>query len=322
LLEIHRGSTQNIEYFIYDKNGNLSNADSSVLVNIVDTNSGTVLLTGGVATNDPALGLYTFNITPTYTGPADTVLRVDWNYSINSSSTSQSQYYNVVTPYATVSDVMTFNGYGGRPQDPNYKSEEQIVYAEQIARMQINNYTSQTFGKRYGSQEVFGIGSDALELTERILNIYKIYGNGTLIIDNSATPGTDTVSASYNIANWQAEITPTGKAIRVMNNQWDVRYDNQVDPTVLFYGQFRKNERYAVEGYIGYDYVPQDIKLCTMILAGDLLSQDASWRNKYLTEVKLSETSFKLGKGAFNGTGNVIVDSILDSYRNIGIVLI
>ncbi|NBO23007.1 hypothetical protein EBU94_06690, partial [bacterium] len=244
-----------------------------------------------------------------------TVLRLEWKYNLNSSSYSQYTYYSVVTPYAAVSDIIDFNGYGARPQDPNYKSQEQIVYAEQIARMQINNYTSLNFGRRYGSQEMFAIGSDAIELTERMINIDKVYGNGVLIIDYTASP-------TYNIANWDVELTQTNKAVRIINNGWDVRYDNQVDPTILYYGQFRKNERYKFEGYIGYDYVPQDIKLCTMILAGDLLSQDAAWRNKYLTQVKLSETQFTLGKGAFNGTGNVIVDGILDTYRNVNIVVI
>jgi hypothetical protein len=269
----------------------------------------------------PTLGLYTFNLLPSY-AVADTVLKVTWSYAVGGINQSQDQYITVITPYATVSDIIAFNNYGARPQDPNYKSEEQIAYAEQIARMQINNYTSQNFGKRYGSQEMFAVGSDALELTERMTSLYKLYGNGILVIDNSNNPGTSTASAGYNIANWNIELTPTGKAVRIISNTWDVRYDNQVDPTILYYGQFRKNERYAVEGYIGYDYVPQDIKLCTMILAGDILSQDAAWRNKYLTQIKLSETSFTIGKGAFNGTGNVIVDSILDSYRSTGIVII
>lgn len=314
MLEIHRGTNQLIKYYIYDINGNLSNADGAVSLKIYDTNSASTLLINGLATNDPSLGLYTYNLSPTYTS-ADTVLKLTWSYSINSSSTTQDQYISIITPYATVSDIVSFNGYGARPSDPNYRSQEQIVYAEMVARSQINNYTGLNFGKRYGSQEIFAIGSDAIELTERMLSVDKVDGNGVNIIDYTASP-------NYNIAGWDVELTPTGKAVRIVNNGWDVRYDNQVDPTVLYYGQFRKNERYKFTGYIGYDYVPQDIKMCTMILAGDLLSQDSAWRNKYLSSVKLSETQFTLSKGAFNGTGNVIVDGILDQYRNINIVVI
>ena len=315
MQEIHRGSNQNVELYIYNNAGTLVDADSTVLVDIYDMNSGSTLLTSGSAVNNSKLGLYNFNITPTYTSPADTVLRINWKYSVSSASYSQYDYFSVVTPYANISDIIDFNNYGGRPQDPNYKTPEQITYAEQIARMQINNYTGINFGRRYGSQEVFAIGSDAVQLTESMLSIDKVYGNGVLIIDN-------TVSPQYNIAGWDVELTPTGKAVRIINNGWDVRYDNQVDPTILYYGQFRKNERYSFTGYIGSNYVPQDIKLCTMLLVNDLLSNDAAWRVKYLKQIKLSETEFTLAPGAFNGTGNVIVDSILDTYRNVNIVVI
>jgi hypothetical protein len=58
------------------------------------------------------------------------------------------------------------------------------------------------------------------------------------------------------------------------------------------------------------------------LLVGDLLSNDAAWRTKYLKKVNLAEVTFELAKGAFNGTGNVIVDGILDQYRNYNIVVI
>lgn len=314
MLEIHRGTSQAIEFYVYDEDGNLTNADSNVTLKIYDQNSGSVLLNNASAVNNVPSGLYSFDLTPTYTS-TDTTLKIEWSYAVNSSSVKQNQFLTVITPYATVSDIISFNGYGARPQDANYKSPEQITYAEMIARTQINNYTSLNFGKRYGSQELFGVGSDAVFLTERMISVDKMDANGVNVIDYTASP-------VYNNAGWNIELSPTGKAVRVVRENWDVRYDNQVDPTVLYYGQFRKNERYKFTGYIGYEYVPQEIKLCTMILAGDLLSQDAAWRNKYLTDIKLSETSFKIGAGAFNGTGNVIVDGILDQYRNVNIVVI
>ena len=103
---------------------------------------------------------------------------------------------------------------------------------------------------------------------------------------------------------------------------WDVRYDNQVDPAVLNYGRFRDKSRYKFQGLLGYKYVPEDIKLAAMMLVGDILANDYNWRNKYLKKVDLSEISFEMAGGAFNGTGNVTVDNILDQYRNVNIVII
>lgn len=312
MQQIHNGTNQTLALDIY-KNGYLSNADGSVFVTITDADT-SASVTSGSAFNAPPNGRYTFDLYPNFTA-LNRVLKVKWDYVINSASTFQTQYVQIVTPYALVSDIVDYYNIGPRPSDLNYHSEHDITTAEQIARLMVENYTGQKFGTRYDFQEQFGSGSDALELTERMLTIDKVYENSQLVID---------YTNGYNVFGYDVELTPTGKAIRIKidNAYGDVRYDNQVDPTILYYGSFRNHTRYKVVGQFGYNYVPQDIKLCTMLLCGDLLSNDAAWRTKYLNKINLAEVSFELAKGAFNGTGNVIVDSILDSYRNINMVVI
>lgn len=312
--QIQNGTLQTLVLDIY-KNGYLANADGTVLVTIKDADTSASITSGSAHNAEPA-GRYTFDLSPNYTNN-NRVLEVVWSYSLNGAQTDQSQFAQIVTPYALVSDITDYYNIGVRPSDPNYYSEEEITMAEQVARTMINNYTMQDFGKRYDSQEIFGSGSDAIELTEKMLSIDKVYENGVLVIDYTSNP-------SYNVFGYDVELTPTGKAARIKldNIYADTRYDNQVDPTILYYGSFRSHTRYKFVGEIGYKYVPQDIKLCAMLLCGDLLSNDASWRTKYLKKVSLSEVSFELGKGAFNGTGNVIVDGILDQYRNINMIVI
>lgn len=295
-------------------NGFLSDADGSVVVNITDADTGVSLVSSASAVSDSSTGGYYYSITPDVT-QLNRVIKVKWSYAIDGDATSQSQFIEIVTPYALVSDIVSYYKLGTKPSDLNYFSEADVMVVENIARTQINNYTMQDFGKRLGFQEIFGIGSDALELTERMLRIDTLYENGTRVVDYTASP-------TYNVFGFEVELTPTGKAIRIVNNFGDARYDNQVDPTIVYYGKFRKNARYKIVGEIGYNYVPQDIKLCTLLLCGDLLSNDASWRTKYLKKVDLAEVSFELSAGAFNGTGNVIVDGILDQYRNINIIVI
>jgi hypothetical protein len=322
LQQIHNGTNQTIELDIY-QHGFLTNADGAVLVNIVDADTpATVLVSSASAFNSPPVGRYSYTLSGSLTA-TNRVLQVTWSYSVNGQSMSQKQFAAVVTPYALVSDIVDYYKIGSNPSDPNYYSEADIVLAEQIARTQINNYTNLDFGKRYDSQEMFGSGSDALELTERMLpysasyDVAKVYQNGRLVIDYTQNP-------VYNVFGYNVELTPTGKALRIKVEDIyaDTRYDNQVDPTILYYGSFRANTRYSIEGNIGYNYVPQDIKLCAMLLCGDLLSNDAAWRNKYLKKVSLAEVSFDLAAGAFNGTGNVIVDGILDQWRNFNLVVI
>ena len=314
MQEILKGESSRVQVAIY-KNGKLINADGNVVVNIYDADDATnVLISTGNAINEPPLGIYAFYLSPTVTD-IKRILRVEWLYSVDSVATSTTNFVSVLTPYATVSDIVDYYDFGTNPQDLNYRSPNKIIRAESLARTLIDGYSGQTFNKKYGSQEVFGIGSDAVWLTERMLSIDKMYENNVLMIDNTASP-------AYNNFGYGLEITQTGKTIRIINTDSDIRYDNMVDPTILYYGKFRDHSRYKFFGEIGWSYVPQDIKLCSILLVGDLLSNDAAWRNKYLKQVSLSEIDFTMHSGAFNGTGNLIVDNILDRYRNVGIVII
>lgn len=313
--QIRRGTTETAEVEIYSNN-QLINADGDVIVTVFDADYGTQVGPGGVAFNDPALGKYTFDLDSTYTS-LNRVLQVIWSYSINGKQTSQEDFYESYTPYATVSDIIDYYGFGTRSSDVNYRSQDEIQAAEFVARMQIENYTGQTFGRKWGDQEIFGNDSDALELVERMLSVEKLYENGILSIDYTANP-------ILNNFGWDIELTTTYRAIRILNNnnQAAIAYDSSFDPTILYAGRFRAGYRYKVWGEKGWIYVPQDVRRCTVILAGDYLSRDSEWRNKYLNKIQLGDINFQLDSGAFTGTGNVIVDQILDQYRNTGIVII
>lgn len=313
MQQIHNGTQETVTLEIY-KQGQLTNADGAVLVSVKDADDGTILLSSASAINDAPTGQYSFEITPDLTAQ-NRVIQIVWSYSLSGKSTSQTQFAQVVTPYALVSDIVDYYKIGTKPSELNYYSQSDITLAEQIARTMINNYTSLDFGRRYGSQEMFGSGSDAIELTEKMLTLDKLSENGIVMVDY-------TVSPAKNVFGYDVELSPTGKVARIINNFNDVAYDNQVDPTILYYGKFRSNSRYTITGEIGYNYVPPDIKLCSLLLVGDLLSNDAAWRTKYLKKVQLAEVSFDISAGAFNGTGNVIVDGILDQYRNYNIVVI
>ena len=311
--QIVRGTTELAEFEIY-VNGQLANADGDVTVSVTDANYGTVVGSGGVAFNDPALGRYTFDLDSSYT-TLNRVLRVQWDYTVNGKAIFSEDFYEVFTPYAFVSDIIDYYGFGTRPSDLNYKSHDEIIYAERLARYQIESYTSQTFGRAWGDQEQFGYGADAIELIQRMVNVEKIYENGVLVIDYTVDP-------VYNSFGYDVELSTTNKALRILKSPYDVIYDGQMDPTVLYAGRFREHARYKIYGEIGWAYVPNDIKFCAIRLAGNILSRDAQWRERYLKKVNLSEISFELADGAFNGTGDVIVDNILDNYRTIGMTII
>lgn len=317
MQNIVKGTKEKINFNVYS-NGVLTQADTLPTITIYDADATSNLPIAGyhnvaVVDESPA-GVYSFMITPDLT-QINRTLQVVWSYTLAGSATSETQFYTVESVYSTVSEVQDFLGYGPTPQDLNYQDPKDIVSAEKIARTIIDGYTGQKFSTYYGSQEVYGKGSDACELTEKMLTLDRVWENDILLINNTVNP-------VYNTFGFALEITPTGRAVRIINQGWDVRYDNQVDPSVLYYGRFRDRSRYKFEGQIGYKYVPEDIKVASMLLINDILSNDYNWRNKYLQKVDLSEISFEMAKGAFNGTGNITVDNILDQYRNVNIVII
>lgn len=311
--QIVRGTTELVELEIFTQ-GEPSSADGNVVVSVTDADYYTEVGSGGNATATSIPGKYTFKLDPSYTS-LNRVLKVRWDYTIDGTPTYSEDFLEVFTPYASVSQIIDHYEFGTRPQDLNYISHKEIVAAERVARYQVDSYTGQSFGRLWGDQEVFGYDSDAIQLNERMLSISKLYANGELVIDYTQNP-------SVNSFGCDIELTTTHKAIRIVNPGYSVIYEGQMNPVVLSPGKFRNNTRYKVYGEFGWAYVPQDIQYCTIKLVGNILSKDAQWREKYLKKIDLSEISFEMAGGAFTGTGDVIVDAILDNYRDTGIVII
>jgi hypothetical protein len=315
LQDIVKGSQEKIHLNIV-VDGVMVQADTMPTISVYDADNDATPIVGfsSNVVDEQEDGVYSYWVGPSLTN-LQRVLKVVWSYVVNSIEFEQEMFYRVSTVYATESDIIDFLGIGATSYELNYQSPETVRNAEKIARTIIEGYTNQSFYKRYDAQEQIGMQSDAIELVERMLSIDKVWENDQLVIDNTVDP-------IYNTFGYRLEISPTGKAIRIVNQGYDVRYDNQVDPAVLAAGRFRAGSRYKFQGLIGYNYVPEDIKMATILLVGDLLANDFNWRNKYLKKIDLSEISFEMAGGAFNGTGNVTVDNILDQYRNVNIVII
>ena len=316
MQNIQVGSQERVYLEVFS-DGVLTQADSLPTLSIYDADNDASPLSGlssVTVVDESDTGKYSFLLTQIATS-VGRVLELRWSYMLEGLEINQTDFYKVETPYSQVNEIIDFLGFGSTPSDINYHSISEIENAEKIARTIIDGYTGLKFYLRYDSQEMFGTGSDGIQLIERMTSVDKLYEDGILIIDNTTDP-------VYNQFGYNLELTQTGYVARLVDPGWDIRYDNEVDANVLYYGRFRDASRYKFVGSIGYKYVPEDIKQASMLLVNDLLSNDYAWRNKYLSKVDLSEISFEMSKGAFNGTGNITVDNILDQYRNINMMII
>jgi len=318
LQTINTNSQVKIYLRVY-KDGVLSQVDSATnpTLSIFNADSDTNAITNFSSLNsidETPSGVYSYLLTPAITN-INRVLEVRWSYIIGGVTTTQTDYYQVETPYATISEVVDFLQFGSDPASLNYVDPNSIINAEKVARTIVEGYTGIKFYTYYGSQEVHAIGANTIQLTEKMLTVDKMYENQILVYDGTQNPVYDTFG--YN-----TEISPSGYQLRIWYPAFPTGWNNEMDPTIYEAGRFRDNYLYKFVGQIGYKYVPEDIKLATMLLINDVLSNDYNWRNKYLSKVNLSEISFEMAKGAFNGTGNITVDNILDQYRKTNIVII
>jgi len=318
LQTINTNSQQKIYLEVYS-NGVLSQVDANTnpTLALYDADNDSAPLTGfGSLTgyDETPAGIYSYALTPAVTNK-NFVLEARWSYVVGGVTVTQNDFYSIETPYASVGEAMDFLGYSPTPSDANYIDPKSIVNAEKLSRTIIEGYTGIKFYTYYGGQEVYAIGSDTIHLTEKMLTLDQIYENEILVFDQTQNP-------VYNTFGYSTEISPSGYAIRIWYPGWPDGWNNQMDPVIYPYGRFRDGYLYRFVGQIGYKYVPEDIKLACMLLIQDILSNDYNWRNKYLSKVDLSEISFEMAKGAFNGTGNVAVDNILDQYRKANIVII
>lgn len=313
---INTNSQEKIEIQIFN-NGILSQADSLPKITIYDADGNGSPIAGFNnlnAVDELPAGIYSFLLTPAITN-INRVLEVIWSYSIGGNPVLQKDFYAVETPYVSASEAIDFLGFNSIPSEINYMDPKNVVKAEKVARTIIEGYTGIKFYTYYGGQEIYGIGANTIQLTEKMLTLDQIYENEILVYDKTQNP-------VYNTFGYNTEISPTGYQIRIWYPGWQNGWNNEMDPTIYDAGRFKDNYLYRFVGQIGYKYVPEDIKVASMLLIQDILSNDYNWRNKYLSKVNLNEISFEMAKGAFNGTGNITVDNILDQYRKANIVII
>lgn len=66
----------------------------------------------------------------------------------------------------------------------------------------------------------------------------------------------------------------------------------------------------------GYKAVPSDVEYATGLLIEDLKCGKLDYYKRYISSYNTDQFKIQFDKSMFNGTGNFIVDKILDKYSN------
>lgn len=250
---------------------------------------------------------------------------VTWSWTQAGKTRTREIQYNVVAPYVHPVDAAYRLGFSLDPASPSYRSSDEVYAAEKMARYAIEAYTNAFFGNKVDTIEEFGQGTDVLVVGDYITSVHKLYENDTLVYHNGV----------MNNFGYPIVITDTKQAIRIQAEMDLMEYSSEYtgnlamsdsnyyngNPTFR-YPSFRQTWNYKVQGQFGFDSVPSEISECAIMLINDYLCSDSAWRRKYITDIKTSDWNISFGSGSTRGTGNAVVDTILDGFSRHSMLVI
>lgn len=277
-----------VDYTIYI-DGVPTNADGSVTAKAYLNNAevGTDL-----SVTSPSTGKYKA-LLPMAMVASEGAVRVDWTFAIQSNPVIISEEYSVITPYVSWSVFQSKASY------------TEFLDCERIARKVIDGYTGQTFGKLATKYVVDGIDTNGLKLPRRLISLTEVrwmdqYTNPSVVIAPSPSDG-------WNEYDW--ELVSDGWILRTPRSR------RRLDAVYPQKFSFKRNTSYEVNGVWGYTTVPINIEEAAKIIVANLLCKDQKYRDKYLKTIQTNDWDIEFVQEAFQGTGSVTADQLLNEYR-------
>jgi hypothetical protein len=193
---------------------------------------------------------------------------------------------------------------------------EEYKMLELVARNIIDSVVMDGFYNNKHIVQTVGLGSDYFPVWEDPLNrVLKVYENNVLVydiddptiypytykvtLDNSAIERVETTL--YN----KSESTP----LRLPYGAGNLAYFGYMPVT------FPEGFDYLMILDIGFKAIPPDIEYATKLLIDDLKCGKLDYYNRYITSYNTDQFKIQFDKSMFDGTGNMIVDKILDKYK-------
>ena len=204
--------------------------------------------------------------------------------------------------------------------------DEEYIQLERTARQIIDTLVG-GFYYTSGEIEAVGLGADYLPLSKRANKINQVYENNikvydridpidgqyTYVLSPDKTSLTVQIGYEYNRLQSKPVRLPIAASDSIMLYGDD--YDAVLSLTeIKGSALFPKDWDYTIYGEWGWAVVPQDIKDATKMLINDLRCGKLSYIQKYVTEYQTDQFRVKYSDLSLRGTGNLLVDKILENY--------
>lgn len=186
---------------------------------------------------------------------------------------------------------------------------------EMVARSIIDTIVADGFYNVKKIVQGVGQGSDYFSMWEKFNKILKVYENNVLVYDF------ETPEDNLYVFNSTGD---NSGVQRVVNSEYNrVEQGSIVMPPA--YGDLGSvGSGRVVDFPRGYDYifvldsgyktVPTDVEYAAKLLIDDLKCGKLDYYKRYVTAYNTDQYEIKFDKSILDGTGNMIVDKILDKY--------
>jgi hypothetical protein len=192
---------------------------------------------------------------------------------------------------------------------------EEYKTLEMVARSIIDTVVVDGFYNEKQVVQRSSDGSDYFAIWENLNKVLKVYENNGLIYDVD-TP---------LVNEFDFKVTADNSAIeRVIAEKYN-RSEQGAQQYPRAYGDlghssgslavgFPKGWDYTFVLDIGYRAVPQDVEYASRLLIEDLKCGKLDYYTRYVSSYNSDQFRIQFDKKLFEGTGNMIVDKILDKY--------
>jgi hypothetical protein len=214
---------------------------------------------------------------------------------------------------ATATDIALYKGY------------------ENLARAIIDAATGGFYYDRT-YLEVVGQGNDYLPLWKKTHKILKVYENAQLVYDIDNVDGPELVEYTFLITKDKTAITKDPLEAVDAVNRAERRYariplgvsdsismfdteDSGNTQTVVPGVAFSEGADYILLLETGYKVVPYDIQDATLMLIDDIKCGKLDYYKRYIKNYSTDQFKIEYDKRLIDGTGNILVDKILDKYK-------
>ena len=201
---------------------------------------------------------------------------------------------------------------------------------ENLARLIIDSVTGGFYYNRT-YLEVVGQGTDYMPLWKKTEKLLKAYENTVLVYDSSESPAA-LGSFNYVITKDKSAITKDpvldeGELNRAERkpariplapsdsyNVFDTE-DSGLVQTISAGVGFAEGTDYIFQLETGYKVVPYDIQDATKILIEDIKCGKLDYYKRFVKRYETDQFEIEYDKRLIDGTGNLLVDKILDKYK-------